>query len=41
MQKVGGDIADGGLKDTEDDMAIDAYAVDLTGKPPADPNQRL
>ena len=36
-----GDIADGGLKDTEDDMVIDENAVDLTDKPPVDPSQRL
>ena len=36
-----GDIADGSLKDTEDDMAINENAGDLRGKPPADPSQRL
>ena len=36
-----GEIADGGLKDTRDDMAIDENASDLTCKPPADPTQRL
>ena len=34
------EIPDGGLKDTKN-MVIDENAGDLTGKPPADPNQRL
>ena len=30
-----GETPDNGLKDTQDDMAIDENAGDFTGKPPA------
>ena len=40
MTTSSGEIPDGGLKDTQDDMAIDENACDLTGKPIAVSNQR-
>ena len=40
MTTSSGEILDGGLKDTEDDMAVDENACDLNNKPPVVPNQR-
>ena len=40
MTTSSGKIPDGGLNDTQDDMAIDESACDLAGKPSAVPTQR-